>query len=51
MKLASIAVGSYSIRLSVADLDGGLKIIHEEGVITALATDLKRWRKSKLKRY
>ncbi len=41
MKLASIDVGSYSIRLSVADLDGGLKLIHEEGVITALATDLK----------
>jgi exopolyphosphatase/guanosine-5'-triphosphate,3'-diphosphate pyrophosphatase len=41
MKLASIDVGSYSIRLSVADLDGGLKLIHEEGVITALATNLK----------
>ena len=41
MKLASIDVGSYSMRLSVADLDGGLKLIHEEGVITALATDLK----------
>lgn len=41
MKLASIDVGSYSIRLSVADLDGGLRLIHEEGVITALATDLK----------
>jgi len=41
MKLASIDVGSYSIRLSVADLDGGLKLIHEEGVITTLATDLK----------
>lgn len=41
MKLASIDVGSYSIRLSVANLDGGLKLIHEEGVITALATDLK----------
>ncbi len=41
MRLASIDVGSYSIRLSVADLDGGLKLIHEEGTITALATDLK----------
>lgn len=41
MKLASIDVGSYSIRLSVAELDGGLRLIHEEGVITALATDLK----------
>lgn len=41
MKLASIDVGSYSIRLSVADLDGGLRLIHEEGVITALATDLR----------
>ncbi|MFN3975832.1 MAG: Ppx/GppA family phosphatase [Aquificaceae bacterium] len=41
MKLASIDVGSYSIRLSVAELDSGLKLIHEEGFITALATDLK----------
>jgi exopolyphosphatase/guanosine-5'-triphosphate,3'-diphosphate pyrophosphatase len=41
MKVASIDVGSYSIRLSIAELDGGLRLIHEEGVITALATDLK----------
>ncbi|MCX8164189.1 MAG: Ppx/GppA family phosphatase [Aquificaceae bacterium] len=41
MKVASIDVGSYSIRLSVALLDGGLNIIHEEGKITALATGLK----------
>lgn len=41
MRIASIDVGSYSIRLSIADLDGGLRILHEEGNITALATDLK----------
>ena len=41
MKVASIDVGSYSVRLSVAQLDGELKIIHEEGKITALATDLR----------
>ena len=41
MRIASIDVGSYSIRLSVADLDGELKILHEEGNITALATGLK----------
>lgn len=40
MKVASIDVGSYSIRLSVAELDGGIKILHEEGKITALATQL-----------
>ena len=41
MRIASIDVGSYSIRLSVADLDDELKILHEEGNITALATGLK----------
>ncbi|MCS6957132.1 MAG: Ppx/GppA phosphatase family protein [Aquificaceae bacterium] len=41
MKVASIDVGSYSVRLSIAQLDGELKIIHEEGRITALATDLR----------
>ncbi|MEJ5339467.1 MAG: Ppx/GppA family phosphatase [Aquificaceae bacterium] len=41
MKVASIDVGSYSIRLSIAELNAGLKILHEEGRITALATDLR----------
>lgn len=41
MKVASIDVGSYSIRLSVASINRGLEIIHEEGKITALATGLK----------
>lgn len=41
MRIASIDVGSYSCRLSVADLDGGLRLLHEEGIITALATELK----------
>ncbi len=41
MKVASIDVGSYSIRLSVAEVNAGLELIHEEGRITALATDLK----------
>ena len=41
MKVASIDVGSYSIRLSVAEVNTGLELIHEEGRITALATDLK----------
>ncbi|MCS7262312.1 MAG: Ppx/GppA family phosphatase [Aquificaceae bacterium] len=40
MKVASIDVGSYSVRLSVAHIDKELKIIHEEGRITALATRL-----------
>ncbi|MFN7064594.1 MAG: Ppx/GppA family phosphatase [Aquificaceae bacterium] len=40
MRIASIDVGSYSIRLSVASLNSSLDILHEEGRITALATDL-----------
>ncbi|MDW8095949.1 MAG: Ppx/GppA phosphatase family protein, partial [Aquificaceae bacterium] len=41
MKIASIDVGSYSVRLCVASIDGGFEIVHEEGNITALATNLK----------
>ncbi|MCS7196714.1 MAG: Ppx/GppA family phosphatase, partial [Aquificaceae bacterium] len=41
MKVASIDVGSYSIRLSVANINRGLEIVHEEGKITALATALR----------
>ncbi|MFN3946481.1 MAG: Ppx/GppA family phosphatase [Aquificaceae bacterium] len=41
MKIASIDVGSYSIRLSVAHLNTSLEVLHEEGRITALATDLR----------
>ncbi|MFN3599179.1 MAG: Ppx/GppA family phosphatase [Aquificaceae bacterium] len=41
MKIASIDVGSYSIRLSVAQLNKSLEVLHEEGRITALATDLR----------
>lgn len=38
MKIASIDVGSYSVRLSVVNIDNTLEIVHEEGRITALAT-------------
>ncbi len=41
MKVASIDVGSYSVRLSVAELNAGLNILYEEGRITALATGLR----------
>ncbi len=39
--MASIDVGSYSVRLSVADVNTGIHILHEEGRITSLATGLK----------
>ncbi|RMG99378.1 MAG: Ppx/GppA family phosphatase [Aquificota bacterium] len=41
MRVASIDVGSYSCRLVVGELGSDLRIIHEEGNITALATNLK----------
>ena len=42
MKIASIDVGSYSCRLSVADFSNSFEIIHEEGNITSLASGLKQ---------
>jgi exopolyphosphatase/guanosine-5'-triphosphate,3'-diphosphate pyrophosphatase len=41
VKVASIDVGSYSCRLSIADFSNSFRIIYEEGNITALATGLK----------
>jgi len=41
VKVASIDVGSYSCRLSVADFSNSFRIIYEEGNITSLATGLK----------
>lgn len=42
MKVAVIDVGSYSCRLSVADLTDGIKILYEEGNITSLAQSLSK---------
>ncbi|NPB06075.1 MAG: Ppx/GppA family phosphatase, partial [Aquificae bacterium] len=42
MRAAAIDVGSYSVRLSVGELqDGRLTILHEEGTITALGSGVK----------
>ena len=41
MRVASIDVGSYSCRLVVGQLNDQLSILHEEGNITALATNLR----------
>jgi len=41
MRLASVDVGSYSCRFSVADFSNSFQLIYEEGNITALATGLK----------
>jgi len=41
VKIASIDVGSYSCRLSIADFSNSFRIIYEEGNITSLATGLK----------
>lgn len=40
MIVASLDVGSYSVRLAIAKLDGKLSILHEEGRITALSKGL-----------
>ncbi|WP_448584073.1 Ppx/GppA phosphatase family protein [Thermocrinis sp.] len=39
--MASVDVGSYSCRFSVADFSNSFKLIYEEGNITSLATGLK----------
>ncbi len=42
MKIATVDVGSYSCRLSVAELkDGKIDILHEEGRITSLSSGVK----------
>ncbi len=41
MRVASVDVGSYSCRFSVADFSNSFKLIYEEGNITSLATGLK----------
>ena len=41
MRFASVDVGSYSCRFSVADFSNSFQLIYEEGNITALATGLK----------
>ncbi|MDQ7039216.1 MAG: Ppx/GppA phosphatase family protein [Aquificota bacterium] len=42
MRVAAVDIGSYSVRLTVAEVkDGSIRIIREMGRITALAKDLK----------
>jgi len=42
MRVGAVDVGSYSVRLSVADLtEEGLKLLREEGVITSLGSGVK----------
>ncbi|WP_448587854.1 Ppx/GppA phosphatase family protein [Thermocrinis sp.] len=41
LKVASVDVGSYSCRLSVADFSPSFNLIYEEGNITSLASGLK----------
>lgn len=42
MKIATIDIGSYSCRLSIANVENGeIKILHEEGKVTSLSSNVK----------